>query len=97
MKSPAASGENTIVEQMAKVKEFMNLRWTYESISLVPHRNSFLGYSLLNISEWMLQWYSNSPIMGAECQKIDQYKKGYLWFVFFGNSFVSEVFTDYFN
>ena len=47
------------------------------------------------MSRW-LNDTQNSPMMGAECQKIDQFTKGYLWFVSFENIFVSEVFADYF-
>ena len=35
-------------------------------------------------------------MMGSECQKIDHYTNGYLWFVSFENGFVSKVFADYF-
>ena len=86
-----------IVEQVATVKEFMNLRWTYKSLYIVPHRNSFRAYPLLKVSGWFNDT-QNSPMMGTECQKIDQFTKGYLWFVSFENIFVSEseVFADYF-
>ena len=48
----------------------------------------------------MSEWFDdtqNSPMMGAECQKIDQFTKGYLWFVSFENIFVSEVFADFYK
>ena len=47
------------------------------------------------MSRW-LNDTQNSPMMGAECQKIDQFTKGYLQFVSFENILVSEVFADYF-
>ena len=35
-------------------------------------------------------------MMGAGCQKIGQYTKGYLWFVSFENIFISDLFAGYF-
>ena len=64
---------------MATVKEFMNLRRTYESIYILPHRNSFPAYPLLKIL--FNRWFNdnqNSPMMEAECQKLDQFTEGYL-------------------
>ena len=46
----------------------------------------------------MSGWFTytpNSTMMGAECQNIGQFMKGYLWFVSSENILVSEVFADY--
>ena len=48
------------------------------------------------VSGWSNDTQS-STMMGAECQKIDQFTKEYFWFVSFENIFVPEVFADYFN
>ena len=62
------------------------------NLCIVPNPNSFRAYPLLKVSEWMVQWY---PKVQKMCQKIDQYPKGYLWFVSFENISVPEVFADY--
>ena len=64
---------------MATGKEFMNLRRTYESIYILPRRNSFRAYPLLKML--FSRWFNdtqNSPVMEAECQKIDQFIERYL-------------------
>ena len=57
------------VEQIATVKTFMNLRGIYESIYIVPHRNSFQAYPLLKVSQWMVQWYPKFPYDGGWVSK----------------------------
>ena len=79
-----------IVEQMTTVKEFINLRWTYESIYIVPLWKSFWSYPLLKVSGWMVQWYPKSSYDGSWVSKISDIwliYQGYLWFVSFEKRF----------
>ena len=72
--------------------KFMNLRWTYESIYIVPHPNSFRAYPLLKVTEWMVQWYPKFPYDWCWVSK-NRYER-ILWFVALKYIFVSEVFTQ---
>ena len=58
-----------VAEQIATVTEFMNLRWSYEPIYIVPYQTNFWAHPLQKVSERMVKWYLKSPYDGGWVSK----------------------------